>query len=360
MTTRSFLESVSVAVLTQEKRSDMLPELLDSLRAAIPDRRTISILLVGDNLEAVKNAVEPTWADIRYIESDGTAIGGRQAAVDACETDWILFLDDDCTVAPGIFAAYADTIAGAEISRIGAVYGRVEFRGETTDALLGVFSTGMMDSFLAVEVANEIEWAPTANALFFVAAIETARGFDQSNPVAVSGEDVDMGISLQQAGFSNLTAPGARAFHTTETWNSICANVRRFYVSGRSQAWLVDKYPERRKLSRRLVKTIAGVIVGSMTVVFGGVLLTSLFIFLITVRFLDRVGTKSPYTLRQSLLAQLYVLSNDAGYTVQHFKTSGRPIRRLIMRFQWFRTRPCVEEQKHRELRRFSSEDNGD
>lgn len=345
---------ITIGVLTSEDRNQLLSELLESLSEAGDVYGGTTRVVIAGRVEesSLDEAFELLTLSYEYVRTDGSTPEGRSRVVEECDTEWVLFVDDDCTVKRDILEVYADAISRHGREEVGAMYGQVLFEGNRTEAFQAFRLTPFIHPFQIAGYREEVEWATTANALFSREAILEVGLFDQSNPVAVSGEDVDIGLRLREAGYRGITVSDAVIYHTTSTWNDLWSNLRRCYYYGRSEAWLVRSHPGRSRPlfnagSRRRGALWAIVVIllfpASATALFGREVLS----------WLKR--GRSP-SLRAHLLSHLYLATNYAGYAEQHLRSGGaswRVFERFVFYEHDYVQREIVEEgpvdaSKHR------------
>ena len=101
------------AVIATKGRPDVLAETLSSIAACEPPPAEL-IVVDGDEARSAEGALndyarEATGVEARYLHSRPGLPVQRNAGVDAANGDTVVFLDDDVTVAPDLFA----TLAGA-------------------------------------------------------------------------------------------------------------------------------------------------------------------------------------------------------------------------------------------------------
>jgi glycosyltransferase involved in cell wall biosynthesis len=176
--------------------------------------------------EAPVRALEDGFAElhIRYIATQPGMTLQRNAGIDAAQGDVVLFVDDDCTLEPGIFEVLACAYSDTEVV---GVTGRVERRargriGPESHSrlrwlLLGAGRQGTMNSsglrrpIVNVAKARDVEYMFGAfmSARRYVAA---SVRFDEALTGYCLGEDDDFSYRLSRRGRIRYE-PAAAVFH---------------------------------------------------------------------------------------------------------------------------------------------------
>ena len=329
---------LTIGILTIPDRLHLLESLAASLSDAMDNYDSnIEILVAGNSIDPAAELLrDVVTCPVSKIETDGTAPAGRHRIIETARTDWVLFVDDDCRVDIRLLIAYANEIEKAD-ETTGAVYGPLIFEGPRSRAFEAYRFTPFIHPLQIAMWRDEVEWAPTANALFSTSAVRDVGNFDIENPIAVSGEDVNIGLRLEAAGYDLLTAPTAKVYHTTESWNGVRDNLRRCYTYGLSEAWLVHQYPDR---TRPLGGQALSISLASGLLIFWVVIFTLFTIpllFLIWgIRLAYRWSTiDSDTSLLSYALADCYSLANSIGY-VRQTVHSEAPLGQVTRRFKFY------------------------
>ena len=218
-------------------------ELVESLKLAIAEYRgPCTVVCVAHTTGGTPQYLPKRLgsAPVLRVEFGGRAPAGRRLAAEATTAPWVLFVDDDCLVDSGILTAYAEKVRSVGEGGTAAIFGLTKFVGKTSTAFRACWLTPFVHPFQIAAMYDEVEWAPTSNSLFSQKALAAVGGFDTSNPVRMSGEDVDIGLRFRAAGLRCYTCPESIVAHTTATWSSLWGNVQRFLNYGRSEAWLAS------------------------------------------------------------------------------------------------------------------------
>jgi GT2 family glycosyltransferase len=173
----------------------------------------------------------------------------RNAGAEHATRDWILFLDADCRVSPGLLDAYFSEPVADEV---GALAGEVVPAGDGTTV---AERYGAARSFLSQQAHLAHPYLPravAANLMVRRAAFEQVGGFYEGVRAA---EDTDFSWRLQRAGWRLELRPQASVEHRYRATLHELRVQWRGYAAGR--AWLRRRYrgfePEpavRRGLSR--------------------------------------------------------------------------------------------------------------
>lgn len=125
------------------------------------------------------------------------ACKARNAGLREVRSEWVLFLDDDVRLQPGLLSFLVRT---ARAYGVEAVNARIYLPEQDPQRISGSPLPRPWPTF------------GTAAALVYAAAVEAAGGLDERLEGGY-GEDYDLGVSLRLAGAAVLYAPGAPVLH---------------------------------------------------------------------------------------------------------------------------------------------------
>jgi glycosyltransferase involved in cell wall biosynthesis len=203
-------------IIATKARPEPLRAALESAAATLP-RDGEAIVVDGDADQSAKAVVEEMQArhpqfDVRYVNRGGGSAVQRNVGMDFARGDVVVFIDDDCTIEPGMFtalgAAYEDpTVVGAtgRIHR-GRRNGLVaEPDSRLRWLILGGGQQGTMNRFgfrrpiFDVEQARDVEYMPGP---LMSARRELAAEvrFDESLTAYALGEDDDFSYRTSRGG----------------------------------------------------------------------------------------------------------------------------------------------------------------
>jgi mycofactocin system glycosyltransferase len=159
----------------------------------------------------------------------------RNTALRAARTQFVAFLDSDCTPPPGWISAlaghFADPLVAAVAPRIVAAAG-----GETAGAGGGGSPLDLGDRAARVMPLTRVSYVPTAALVVRRAAL--GGGFDEALRY---GEDVDLVWRLTEAGWRVRYEPAVQVAHAEPA--SQAALLRRRFCYGTSAAPLTRRHP---------------------------------------------------------------------------------------------------------------------
>lgn len=215
--------SVTVAVVVKDRRAAMARCLAAIAAQSRPPEET----LVVDNgstdgtLELLRSAPQ-----LRLISAPGRLGAARQAAVEACRTDWLAFTDSDCTPEPGWLEALLSCAQGHDV-----VQGRTV--PESAPAARWAATQ---------EISRFTHLYECCNLLYRVSALRIAGGFDRDT--GFFGEDTAAGWRVRRLGGTSAFAPAAVVVHAT-TAPGLAWHLRRGLAYAAFPR-LVAEFPEMR------------------------------------------------------------------------------------------------------------------
>jgi GT2 family glycosyltransferase len=227
---------LSVVIPTHE-RPAALARLLDSIVAADVRTDEPEVVVVDDgSAPFTYDLVEAAYPSVKWLRQpqSGPATA-RNMGWQASTGDIVVFVDDDCVLAPDALSRLQDALtvhdaAGASIEPL--------HRGHLVADFMHA------ENLVTHKVQDgQVRWLVTACLAVRRAALEQVGGFDEQLTTA-GGEDVDLSLRLKEAGFRLGVAAEAVAFHDHRA--SLRLLVRTYYRHGTGQRRLTARHPERR------------------------------------------------------------------------------------------------------------------
>lgn len=257
-------------VIPTWNRSKLIDALLESLYAE-RQRYTggeTEVLIVDSSKDEEKAAIVASCEkyDAQYIDGVDSVRKKRNKGIDLARYEYILFIDSDVTVKPGLLQSHADTLAeGKENPMITGSFGLTEFVGEKRFWGRVIEHTTFLDSFGFAKQMPFVSWTIGNNVALRKDELLKIGKFEENFPFKLGGDDLDMTYRYTKAGNLIKTTPEAVTYHSRETWNS------RKAVNDRAKRWgtmeyhILKRYPE--LVQRRLPMT--GDVVALVSAVFG-------------------------------------------------------------------------------------------
>ncbi len=192
--------SVTVAVVVKDRR-----EAMSRCLAALGNQtRPADEVLVVDNgsTDGTLELIRAT-PQVRLVQQRGPLGAARQAAVEACRTDWLAFTDSDCVPEPGWLAA----LCAASFERDTVPHDVVQGRTVPAPTLAPARWVATQD------ISGFTDLYECCNLLYRVRALCDAGGFDRST--GFFGEDTAAGWRVRRLGGTSAYAPEAVVVHDT-------------------------------------------------------------------------------------------------------------------------------------------------
>lgn len=327
---------LSIIVITHERQLFAI----DAVESVVRERERYDgeceIILVDSSQEPVSVPDE-----INHLHSPEliSAAEKRNAGVNAADHEWVVFMDDDCVMAAKTLSAIADGIKRASEDVAGFV-GVTKFDGPRSIWFDAMNGTDFTTDFEWAKDGGEVRWAPTSMAIFKKSAFLAVNGFDEEISAA-GGEDVDLCIRLRQTGLHLVGVPNAKAYHTTETWNTPSDNLHRVFRYGLAESKLMERYPDH-ILPARLSKVTAGCTAGATGFLFaaghlGPVTSAASFLLLVMSWSLGKATIdyfRYPLSPVQALVLTIYRFGYETGSVYQKIRHGPRV--NLLRRLDWW------------------------
>jgi len=93
--------------------------------------------------------------------------------------------------------------------------------------------TQYLNAFSFAKRMTYVPWATCSNTSYLRAVLLSVNGFETNFPFNLGGDDSDLGIRLNKAGYRLKSNPQAEVNHSRATWNSFSAVWRRAFRWGR-------------------------------------------------------------------------------------------------------------------------------
>ena len=178
-----------------------------------------------------------------YLRCTNNVCKKRNIGIQKASGEYVFFTDSDCEVPPDILNQHAQTYESAG-EDVGGVLGLTTITGDLTP----IWRTLELDSSFtaAFSFARWLKYAPwgtCTNISFRKEVLLQVGGFDENWPLAVYGEDVDLGLRVNEAGFRIQCNPQAIVRHNCASISSLRQVLRKKYLTGRADYYLGQKHP---------------------------------------------------------------------------------------------------------------------
>jgi len=239
-------ESIVFSVVTPTRgRVHLVGNFLTSLRKAILSCDILAEVIVVDDSpleqrKKIKSFCQRFGA--RYLDGPSSVRGKRNIGVREARGKIIFFVDSDCEVSANIFREHLKMYDKPDT---GGVLGVTEFVGKETATWEIVRRTKFLDAFLFAKTLHKYidsaPWGTCTNLSIKKEILEKVGGFDTEFPFRGGGDDTDLGIRINKAGYKIKMNPNAIVFHTRETWNDFVSIAERAFRWGRMDYYVFYK-----------------------------------------------------------------------------------------------------------------------
>lgn len=245
-------------------RAQMVECLLSSLRQA-RDRFTgeSEVLIVDSSETEDANRIQEAccrW-QAQYHRADNRVAYKRNIGVRRALGEAIFFIDSDCEADIEVLSEHW-SIYETGNSCLGGVLGITEWTG-LKGAVWQVLdlSPSFSAAFSFAIWMNEAPWGTCTNLSVRRDVLLEIGGFDETLPLRVYGEDVDLGLRLTKAGYRLQCNPRAKVLHSRETIRNLTVALRKMFYTGRADFHLGIRHPERLELEFPLPLLIVALLI---------------------------------------------------------------------------------------------------
>ena len=228
------MTTVTVVVVTRD-RAPVLAEALDAIAAQT--RPADRVLVVDDGSTDGTADLLAARDDLDVVTTPPRGIApARNTGWRACDTDVVVFTDDDCVPVPTWLAAL---LAPLDAGEADVVQGRTLPRPDQADR------DGPWARTLRVEA--EQGYYQTANIAYRRACLEAVDGFDDR--LARVGEDTDLAWRVREAGYRTTFASDALVHHAV--WPLGFTRHLRDRAKWADVVLVLQRHPDLRALAHR-------------------------------------------------------------------------------------------------------------
>lgn len=305
-------------VVSTHKRPELCRRACDSIcRSASNYTGDIDIILVNSSPEPM-HISDPSFEEI-HVPDATTVVEKRNIGIEQATTDWIVFVDDDCEVTPKTFNTLHESITTKATPQSAAFYPITEFAGPMKYPLRCCHETHFTNHFSACKHSSTRKWAACTLAVFDRHVLEEVGGFDGSFAGRAGGEDVDIGLKLNEHNYVQHCIPETLVYHDTTTWNSLSGNLKRFFHYGLGETVLQKKYPDRTHFKLNNIGT-EGVVASTAALVLAfidrnpvWILVAPLFLILNLLTYAIYNHTKYEKSILCGVILRVYDYAFEAG-----------------------------------------------
>lgn len=232
---------ISIIIITHN-REKLVKRCIESVYKAINCYSgRIEIIVVNSSKEAL-NLNDQMIQEI-YVPNIPKPYEKRNIGLQKSKYEWLLYLDDDCIVDKEILNVLDENVRSSA-DNVAGFYGVTEFIGDMTYASRCCRNSNFTNIFKAPLHEREMAWGVAVSPLFRKEALVACNGYTENFTSSVGGEDLDIGVKLNEHGWKLLGIPVTLSYHEYETWNSYSGNIKRFFRYGMAETSVVLNHPD--------------------------------------------------------------------------------------------------------------------
>jgi len=235
-------------IIPTHNRSDMVATLfgtLDKAQSIYPGEVEVLVVdsSVGEAELIIRDLCDKNHAS--YLRCTNHVTKKRNLGLREAVSKYIFFTDSDCEVSPQIFVQHAQTYKSAP-DNIGGVLGLTIISGELAPIWKILrFDTSFTAAFSFAHWLEHAPWGTCTNLSFRRDILLKAGGFDDTWPLVVYGEDVDLGIRINESGYKIVCNNQAVVRHNSTTLLSSKQVLLKKFRTGQADYYLGQKHSEK-------------------------------------------------------------------------------------------------------------------
>lgn len=296
--------SISVVIPTQGRVGFVKKLLLSLKKATLHSKVSTNIIVIDDSSPSERDKIKDLCKqyEARFISGSHSVREKRNCGIRESREEIVLFVDSDCEVTPNIIEEHIKIYNEPDTA---GVLGITEFRGKKNITWHIVRRTKFLDAFSFAKdlgkVLDSAPWGTCTNLSFRKRILEKVGGFDTSFPFRLGGDDTDLGIRINKAGYKIKMNPDAIVFHTRDTLNNFLAVIKRIFRWGRMDYYVFYK-KHKDKISLTSPKPI------------------TIFLFLLFFGLVKAIINKTPFDLFLPFIWLLIFLFLNAFFKITFLK----------------------------------------
>jgi len=237
------LGRISIIIPTRN-RVEHVQHLFNSLHSELRTFDGLAEVIIIDNSnpensELIADLCEKYGYGYQFFR--GSISEARNYGVEIAKFPIILFIDSDCEVVPHIIQEHLQSHTEKDI---GGVLGLTNFTGKRNWVWRAIEKTPFLIAFSFAKRTEYALWGPCTNISFRKDALNKAGGFRTGFPFDFSGEDVDIGLKINELGYKIKCNPSAVVNHTRETWSNFWSFCKKIFRWGRTDFYILKNHSQ--------------------------------------------------------------------------------------------------------------------
>jgi cellulose synthase/poly-beta-1,6-N-acetylglucosamine synthase-like glycosyltransferase len=232
-------QGISVVVPTRNRSQYIEPLLLSLDEASRNYPGPCEVILVDDSSPSEATVIKGicTRYGARLVKGTSSVRQKRNLGIEIAQYPIILFVDSDCVATPQLYVQHANTYLESA-QDVAGVVGITNFVGRDSFMWQVILRTQYLNAFSFAKRMDYLPWATCSNTSYRRDVLVELHGFETNFPFRLGGDDTDLGIRVNKAGYRLKSNPQAEVNHTRATWDNFVAIWRRAFRWGRMDVYV--------------------------------------------------------------------------------------------------------------------------